>query len=233
LVAEVYRGDWTDRAGAGPMVAARWTTIGGLPLVGLLDGRPEAGGPNAERWTVLAVVDDRAAAVAEPAHRARWRDWLQWANLLQFLSGEREAVIAAVTEAALLEPADLAIVPPPAMVAPAMPAPPGEGEAPLPAVAAEELELILDGTARSLAETVLRRGAPVPVAGYEVGDGDEGWIIEVAWPDQRIAILSDSDEARDAWLAAQRWDARPADVWDADALGAAIEEGRHGEADRR
>jgi hypothetical protein len=226
LVAEVYRGDWTDPAGAGPIVAARWTTIAGMPLVGLLDGRPEAGGPNAERWTVLAVADDRAAAVGEPAHRSRWRDWLQWANLLQFLSGEREAVVAAVTEAALLEPNDLAIVPAPVMAAPAAPAPSAEGEAPLPAAAAEELELILDGIAWSLAETVLRRGAPVPVAGYEVGDGDEGWVVEVAWPDQRIAILSDVDEARDAWLAAQRWDARPAGVWDADALDAAIEEGR-------
>jgi hypothetical protein len=235
LIEDIYRGDWTEPAGDGPILAARWTTVGGMPLIGMLDARPEVGGPNAERWTVLAVLDDSPAALADPAHRARWRDLLQWANLLQFLTGEREAVIAAVSEAALLDPADLAIAPVPAgLPGTAAPAQAVEGEAALLApAAAEELELILDPGARSLAEAVLLRGAPVPVAGYEVGEGEEGWVVEVAWPDQCVAILSDSDEARDAWLLTQRWDVRPAGGWDADALHAAIEEGRHGEADRR
>ncbi|NYI03500.1 DEAD/DEAH box helicase [Allostreptomyces psammosilenae] len=37
-------------------------------------------------WSALAVVDDSAAAVDdEDAHKQRWRSWLYWGNLLQFL----------------------------------------------------------------------------------------------------------------------------------------------------
>ncbi|MEU6536854.1 Zn-binding domain-containing protein [Streptomyces sp. NPDC047000] len=37
-------------------------------------------------WTALTVLDDRASAVAdEKRHQRRWRAWLYWSNLIQFL----------------------------------------------------------------------------------------------------------------------------------------------------
>jgi hypothetical protein len=37
-------------------------------------------------WTGLAVLDDGVAALEEgPAHKRRWRAWLWWGNVLQFL----------------------------------------------------------------------------------------------------------------------------------------------------
>ena len=45
-------------------------------------------GPNAEVWTVRLVLADDEDAVHDMDHRDRWRDWLHWANVLQFLDGD-------------------------------------------------------------------------------------------------------------------------------------------------
>ncbi|WP_329054196.1 DEAD/DEAH box helicase [Streptomyces violaceus] len=54
----------------------------GLPLTLVIDGRN--GG---QRWSALAVLDDRPDAVHgdRPEHRRRWKAWLCWGNILQFL----------------------------------------------------------------------------------------------------------------------------------------------------
>ena len=228
---------WGPHLPAGPVLALRWVSPDGLPLTLLLDGRPEVGGPDRERWTVLAVLDDRPEALSDgERHHNRWRAWLQWANLLQFLrSGGREALIATVGEAATLDPGDLAIVPTPAEAV-AAEAPPPAGEvapagpaAPTPSPAGappggeleeralEELELILDEDARNLTQQVLRLGAPLPVAGYELNAPDR-WVVEVAWPQQRVALLTDQVEARDRWLEGHGWDARPCGDWTPETL---------------
>jgi ATP-dependent helicase YprA (DUF1998 family)/Zn-finger nucleic acid-binding protein len=223
--------------GSGEVLALEARSLGGLPLVALLDLRAEVGGPEAERWTVLAVLDDSPEALDAESAKARWRDWLQWGNLLQFLRGDgREALLAVTSEAATLDPGDLAIVPGEAReaVATATPAASGPAAEPgtpaadtraLPPEAAEELELILDARARELAEQVLRHGGPLPVAGYEPeADGAEGWLLEVAWPQRRVAILADTDARRDAWLAANGWTARPYHAWDLPSLLSALKE---------
>lgn len=53
----------------------------GLPLALIVD---IAGGA---RWSALTVLDDGDEAVSEdsPAHRRRWKAWLCWGNILQFL----------------------------------------------------------------------------------------------------------------------------------------------------
>ena len=215
-----------ERLGAdegGPVLAIEARSGAGLPLTALLDTRPEVGGPDAERWTVLAVLDDSAAAIDDQRHQARWRDWLQWGNLLQFLRADgREAVLAVTGEAPVLDPGDLTIVPSPLTEPEPEPLEPGAELGP---EALEELELILDEHARELAETVLRRGAPVPVAGYEPEtEAAEGWVLEVAWPEPRVAVLVDEDQARDAWLAANGWLARPYRAWSVPDLLTALEE---------
>ena len=72
------------------------TTLHDLPLGVLLDGA----NPDLERWTAFAVIADDATALASDSHRERWRDWLQWANVLQFLGpidSEQTAWISAAS----------------------------------------------------------------------------------------------------------------------------------------
>ncbi|MEU6196729.1 DEAD/DEAH box helicase [Streptomyces sp. NPDC047061] len=56
----------------------------GLPLV--LAGAQRADA-KALRWSALAVLDDRPEAVEgdRPEHRRRWKAWLSWGNIIQFL----------------------------------------------------------------------------------------------------------------------------------------------------
>jgi ribosomal protein L37AE/L43A len=113
--------DRSDLVQADPASAARWltaavreekppeTTTGrlvlfrvqdaaGLPLCVVLDQRH--GDP---RWSALAVLDDRAEAVHgdRPDHRRRWKAWLTWGNILQFLdpsgTGHADGVLLART----------------------------------------------------------------------------------------------------------------------------------------
>jgi ATP-dependent helicase YprA (DUF1998 family) len=202
-------------------------TSNGLALRSLLDVRPEVGGGAAERWTVVASLDDSAVALADADHRARWHDWLQWANLLQFLQADgRQAWIGTTSLAGTLDLGEFDIVP--GATIPTAEGP--EAGTPGPVVlgrdAEEELELILDDRARSLTEAALRAGAPVPTAGYEPdAGGDRGWMIEVAWPERRVAILTETDPALASWLAAEGWTARSVDEWDEGALVHAVADG--------
>jgi hypothetical protein len=54
----------------------------GLPLVAVVDRRE-----GRQRWSALAVLDDRGETVHgdRPDHRRRWKAWLCWGNILQFL----------------------------------------------------------------------------------------------------------------------------------------------------
>ncbi|MER6693811.1 RNA helicase, partial [Streptomyces minutiscleroticus] len=40
----------------------------------------------AVRWSALAVLDDRDDVLGTDEHKLRWRAWLYWSNLLQFLA---------------------------------------------------------------------------------------------------------------------------------------------------
>ncbi|MFI9274018.1 DEAD/DEAH box helicase [Kitasatospora sp. NPDC052896] len=40
----------------------------------------------APAWTVLACLDDESSMLASEEHKLRWRAWLYWSNLLQFLA---------------------------------------------------------------------------------------------------------------------------------------------------
>jgi hypothetical protein len=208
----------------GPVLASRLRHPTGLTLTFLLDGRPEAGGPNAERWTAVDLLDDQDDRLpAPPGRQAAWRAWLQWANLLQFLNNNgRTALIAVTGEADLHDAGDFEIVPVgdrhPQQAA-------GRDKATgLPLEAEEELELILDTAARTLAEAALLQGAPIPVAGFEPDAEAAGWVVEVAWPQQRVAVLADVDPDRDSWLHQHGWDARPSSAWTAASLTAALQE---------
>ncbi|MFE3861745.1 DEAD/DEAH box helicase [Streptomyces goshikiensis] len=85
-----------EDVGAGILNALRRTTVtGSAGPIRLLHG-PDASGchlvlaADGRRtppvWTGLAVLDDSAAALADTkVHRRRWRGWLYWSNIFQFL----------------------------------------------------------------------------------------------------------------------------------------------------
>ncbi len=194
---------------------ARFTTAGGLHLLLGLD----ASDPNDERWTALSVLDDSDAAVNTDQHRTRWADWLAWANVLQFLGlpeDSRGALIAGASQAQTGDHDDLwlsylagADVEP--ATAPGTPAAPTAGPSD---EQFEELELMADSV-RSFVEPLVGPTGPALVAGHET---DEGLVVEAAWPDRRVGVLNDGDEAPGGW------DARPVGDWTGDELRDALGE---------
>ncbi|MGW4814096.1 DEAD/DEAH box helicase [Kitasatospora cineracea] len=71
-----------DAGGIGPVHVFRTQNDHGLPIVFTLD----AANPEELRWTALAVLDDSEAVLDTDEHKLRWRSWLYWTNITQFLS---------------------------------------------------------------------------------------------------------------------------------------------------
>jgi replicative superfamily II helicase len=210
-------------------LAFRWETLNGLPLSGLLDCAPPHL-PNEERWTVVARLPDDEDTITSPSHPDRWRDWLQWANLLQFVgaTGEvnREAVMTSATHAQGLDVGDLMICPAPRVDATVSDAPIADSPEKLTTEMTEELDLLVDEEVLMLVTDALVAGAPLFVAGYEPeGAPGEGLLVEAAWPAARVAVL-DADTANDESLCNRLrslgWDARPTAEWTAADLVTAI-----------
>lgn len=166
-----------------------------------------------EQWTVLAATDDSNEAVVSPDHRARWQEYLQWTNVLQFLRdvGREPLIVAtsmgddAVDGAWLLDmvgvgTSDEVAAPDVAAV--------------VSADMAEELDLVEDDQVRALVRAVLEVGALDFVAGFELPDGIP---MEAAWPDQQVGVVMIDSEGHAGWQL------RTADDWPIADLAKALE----------
>ncbi|MFF7486544.1 DEAD/DEAH box helicase [Streptomyces luteogriseus] len=71
-----------DAGSLGPVHVFRTQDEHGLPIVFALD----AADPDNLRWTALTVLDDSDAVLDTDEHKLRWRSWLYWTNITQFLS---------------------------------------------------------------------------------------------------------------------------------------------------
>lgn len=78
-----------------------------------------------------------------------------------------------------------------------------------------DLDLV-DSRCRPLLEAAIENGAPAPVIGLELGDGE--YLLEVAWPDAKVAILTDSQSAPESW------EARVHSDWDSSDLIQALDQ---------
>ncbi len=175
-----------DAAGTRMLVPA--TGRDGLPLVFFFAGPDEARAR--ATMSLLAVLDDSAEAVGGQTHDLRWREWLRWGNLAQFLT-DVESSAQFWTSASLPQFAQTYV--------------PLAHEQTGVAVG-EEWQEVREFADPSLAEHVVAlagSGLPVPVSGDEVGP--ELWVVELSWPQAHVAIVLDSDDARDAWLREQHW----------------------------
>ncbi|MEB8339440.1 DEAD/DEAH box helicase [Streptomyces endophyticus] len=181
------------------------------PVTAVADGRHQ---PPA--WTALTVLDDSSAAVADTdAHKLRWRAWLFWSNLLQFLEhgggdsaqlttslvdGFAVDVLAVTGGSGWLASTRIEIgeklstpdpVPDPAPVVATPSAPVTESAAPsAPSAAWEDVLKYLDpeepGLQELAAELAARRVA-APIDGFELNT--HGWMAELAWPDAKVGVV--------------------------------------------
>ncbi|MES9539948.1 DEAD/DEAH box helicase [Actinomadura sp. NPDC000600] len=105
LLGAAVRGEDLPERPKGELALIRTADASGCPLVVVANGRTGS-------WTGLAVIDDRAAVIDadEDAHRRRWRAWLYWGNLLQFLShGAGDGAQLAYTDLDAFDPSALAV----------------------------------------------------------------------------------------------------------------------------
>ena len=174
--------------------------LSGLPIAVLGSTR----GSGVDSLGVLTVLDDRPSEVGGPTHDAQWRDWLRWSNLTQFVTRPTYGITAPMRMAESWTRMSLDEFRGRALPLALRPAPPAPVEADL---ACPRWGLVMEYTDERL-HPVGRRlaelGVPEPEAGGEVGDA-ELWQVEYCWPDDRIAVVVDTDDDRDAWLARQGW----------------------------
>ncbi|MFF3686208.1 DEAD/DEAH box helicase [Streptomyces sp. NPDC002187] len=166
-------------------------------------------------WSAITVLDDTDAAVADDErHKRRWRAWLYWSNLLQFLehgggdsaqltsslldgfSAQEFSVAGGVgwlesTRATLVDEGtpDGPDQQPPLVAAPVEP------------IAARATAQVRDGGwdavlelldpdepgLELLAVALASLGIPAPQDGYELDD--RGWMAELAWPEAKIGVV--------------------------------------------
>lgn len=200
------------KAEAGKLRLLAATDGSGCPVVAVADGRVTP-----PVWSAITVLDDSDAAVAEDErHKRRWRAWLYWSNLLQFLergggdsaqlttslldgfSAQEFSVAGGAgwlesTRTTLVE--DAAPAQPPAATEPPLVAAPVEPVmAGVPAGARDGgwgsvLELLDpdEPGLELLAVALASFGAPAPRDGYELDD--RGWMAELAWPDAKVGVV--------------------------------------------
>lgn len=178
LLAAHLRGQSAPAAGSGVKVVSRATAGGAIAIIDV---------EQAASVRVSLGVDDRQEKIGGPEQEQSWRDWLALSNVLQFLGTARFSAATtstpvpgseAVGERSVLEHVEI-----------------DHSWAPLIGVFGESLDVTISELAH--------HHLPVPEPGYEARDGE--LVIDLAWPSERIAMVVDVDEDRDAKLRADGW----------------------------
>ncbi|MFC6017535.1 DEAD/DEAH box helicase [Plantactinospora solaniradicis] len=237
------RGEPLPPARPGRITLVRSVDAADCPVTIVVDGRA------ADRvWSALAVIDDRPETVnagtdeRRERHRRRWAGWLAWANVVQFLAaGGGDGAQLARTTLDDFDPASMAVSEGTGLRLTQRPmpidaetstwlglspeaTPPDDDPADVDSPWQDVLHYFNrdESALEALVQTLIRRGMPVPVVGYELGD--QGWPAELAWPEQRVAVvLSGSPDDpeitdRNGAYAAAGWRVRTAREWSAEEL---------------
>ncbi|WP_347958107.1 DEAD/DEAH box helicase [Gordonia aichiensis] len=153
---------------------------------------------------VLTVLDDSASEVGGGDHDERWRGWLRWSNVLQFVASPHYGSLLPRRMSAVWTVRSL-----PDFAAAPIPLASGRQErTDFDFRASPEWDLVrkytdptLDGVVKALAE----RKIGVPEPGMEVGPDDSVWQVELAWESEHVAVVIDEDDERDDWLGRNGW----------------------------
>jgi hypothetical protein len=190
----------------------------GLPLVLVLDAT-RGDTPADVAWSALAVLDDEGGDVGTAEHKLRWRAWLYWSNLLQFLDDRGDGVQLAASSTAAFPVETLAVCHG-GVVTPVASAPVSIRRRDR--VWDEDILPLLDDDEESLfrlAEALAAQGKQAPVFGHELGE--RRWLADFAWPrpDLKIAVQSrrgahdEEAQRRDQAYAEDGWNLRTASEW--------------------
>ena len=130
--------------------------------------------------------------------------------------------LVTVTTEQLMAPAEVQYEAPALASAPTPIAAEATQQGMLTAAAQKVLELV-DEEARGLVRAAMEAGPPVPSVRYEegAGEGGIGLVVEVGWPDARVALYLPGEEDSAAQLEEAGWTCLAADA-DADALIGAL-----------
>ncbi|MFD8105935.1 DEAD/DEAH box helicase [Streptomyces microflavus] len=188
----------------------------GVPIAFLVDAVTQ-------RWTALICLDDTVAdQLGTPEHKTRWRAWLQWSNLLQFLvhdggdgaqlttstaGGFDTSVLKAFGGIGELE--SLVVEFGAGTAVPQASADHHLGDSSAEAALRDLLwdQEILefldedepDAALTRLAHTLANHGKQAPAYGYELGE--RGWLADFAWHDSaqglRIAVMAEAHDQTD------------------------------------
>lgn len=142
--------------------------------VGVLTRALAVGG--ASNLETVVVLDDRPERLTD-GHRAAWEEWLRLGNVLGLRTQPTRIVAFSEVSAG--------------SVATAEPAASVEPTTLLPAAWQELLDLATDEERHLLVDLAGDGVVPVPELGYETGDG---FPLDIAWPDARIAVDLHIDE---------------------------------------
>ncbi|WP_413801404.1 DEAD/DEAH box helicase [Streptomyces iranensis] len=196
----------------GPVQVLAAADGSGCPLVLAADGRRKP-----PSWTAITILDDSDDAFAdERAHRRRWRAWLYWSNVLQFLEhggGDSAQLTTSLLDGFVMDAftvtggegwlsslhldvtpeaekandAVTTVLHPPIT-------PPLEATVPVAEPqrdgAWDSVIEYLDPDEPELAELaclLADAGAPAPRDGFELDE--HGWMAELAWPDAKIGVV--------------------------------------------
>ncbi|MFI5542688.1 DEAD/DEAH box helicase [Streptomyces sp. NPDC051815] len=222
---------------AGPVHVFRTEDEHGLPLVFAVDAADQEN----LRWTALAILDDSDAVLDTEEHKLRWRSWLYWTNLTQFLSlAGGDGVQLASSRAADFPLEVLSVCgglgeldsladartprQQPVVVHPV--APEVSGDTPVEAVLRhiirdaiwdeDILELLREEPDENpallnLAELLADQGKQAPVFGFELGTTSR-WPAEFAWQTPEIKIAVVTAHRGEDDAEAQRRDAAYAEA---------------------
>ena len=135
--------------------------------------------------TVLAV-DDRDSVVGQDDQVGAWRDWLGLGNVLGLLE---PGSLYAASLAGLPTDPEAAV---PVQITPAW----------------REVAASFEESVAALVNSLATSGVAIPEAGLEVAGGEHS--IDLAWPDDRLAVVVGDDLERDKWLSADGWTVIPA-----------------------
>ena len=174
--------------------------LSGLPLLIIADPTD----PNPTTG-VLAVLDDRESEVGGSQHAARWRDWLRWSNVLQFLrlptfGHEMPLRMAEVWTRRSLDVFAQSHLP---LAAPAVAIASVGGRELTPEWV--EVRDYTDPVLSHLIAIMADANVAIPEAGAEVGPTETVWQVEMAWPEAKVAVVVDIEAQRDSWLRAAGW----------------------------
>jgi hypothetical protein len=161
-----------------PSLIEDWKAISGDGWFCGFESRPGlnavAAANNSGMRVVMRLMDDTAATVPLAAWKANWREFLRMSNLVQFLAdgvfvtslGLQEGLYGSLIER--------------------------ETQAALASELQAVLENIVDQIARQITATIYAAGCILAEPGYEItkADGEIIGMAELAWPDQRVCILT-------------------------------------------